>query len=131
MLRLRRGAPRISRQAFAIVVIAMFALLLTSLDAEARSRRARADDDSDSGWREGFASIVVDAKTGKTLQETKADLPRHPASLTKIMTLYLLFEQIEAGRIKLDQKITISQRAADQATTKLDLDPGEKIEVED
>ena len=42
-----------------------------------------------------------------------------------------LFEQIEAGRIKLDQKITISQRAADQAPTKLDLDPGEKIEVED
>src|SRR5205085_7814024 len=79
MLRLRRGAPRISRKAFAIVVIAMFALLLTGLDAEARSRRARADDDSDSGWREGFASIVVDAKTGKTLQETKADLPPHPA----------------------------------------------------
>ncbi len=132
MLRSRRGAPRISRTAFAIVVIAMLACLLTSFDVQARGRhRADEDSDSDSGWREGFASIVVDAKTGKTLQETKADLPRHPASLTKIMTLYLLFEQIEAGRIKLDQKITISERAADQAPTKLDLDPGEKIEVED
>jgi D-alanyl-D-alanine carboxypeptidase len=110
----------------------MLALLFNSFDVEARGRnRADEDSDSDSGWREGFASIVVDAKTGKILQETKADLPRHPASLTKIMTLYLLFEQIEAGRIKLDQKITISERAADQAPTKLDLDAGEKIEVED
>ena len=132
MLRSRRGAPRISRNAFAIVAIAMLALLLNSFDVEARGRnRADEDSDSDTGWREGFASIVVDAKTGKILQETKADLPRHPASLTKIMTLYLLFEQIEAGRIKLDQKITISERAADQAPTKLDLDAGEKIEVED
>ncbi len=134
MLRSRRGAPRISRNAFAIFVVAMLALLLNSFDVEARGRHRVAEDsdsDSDAGWREGFASIVVDAKTGKILQETKADLPRHPASLTKIMTLYLLFEQIEAGRIRLDQKITISERAADQAPTKLDLDPGEKIEVED
>jgi D-alanyl-D-alanine carboxypeptidase len=134
MLRSRRGAPRISRNAFAIFVVAMLALLLNSFDVEARGRHRVAEDsdsDSDAGWREGFASIVVDAKTGKILQETKADLPRHPASLTKIMTLYLLFEQIEAGRIRLDQKIAISERAADQAPTKLDLDPGEKIEVED
>jgi D-alanyl-D-alanine carboxypeptidase len=136
MLRSRRGAPRISRDAFAIFVIAMLALLLNSFAVEARSRHravenSDSDSGSDAGWREGFASIVVDAKTGKVLQETKADLPRHPASLTKIMTLYLLFEQIETGRIKLDQKITISQSAADQAPTKLDLDPGEKIEVED
>ena len=136
MLRSRRGAPRISRNALAIAVIAMLAFLLNSFDVEARSRqRAAEDSDSDSssgsGWHEGFASIVVDAKTGKTLQDTKADVLRHPASLTKIMTLYLLFEQIDAGRIKLDQKIMISERAADQSPTKLDLDPGEKIEVED
>jgi D-alanyl-D-alanine carboxypeptidase len=137
MLRSRRGAPRISRNAFAIFVIAMLALLLNSFDVEARGRHRvdRGDEDSDSGsdagWREGFASIVVDAKTGKVLQETKSDLPRHPASLTKIMTLYLLFEQIDAGRIRLDQKISISEHAADQAPTKLDLDPGETIEVED
>jgi D-alanyl-D-alanine carboxypeptidase len=134
MLRSRRGAPRISRNAFAIFVIAMLALLLNSFDVEARGRHRVVEDsdsDSDAGWHEGFASIVVDAKTGKILQETKADLPRHPASLTKIMTLYLLFEQIEARRIRLDQKITISEHAADQAPTKLDLDPGEKIEVED
>jgi D-alanyl-D-alanine carboxypeptidase len=117
----------------------MLALLLNSFDVEARGRHRvdRGDEDSDSdsgsdaGWREGFASIVVDAKTGKVLQETKSDLPRHPASLTKIMTLYLLFEQIDAGRIRLDQKISISEHAADQAPTKLDLDPGETIEVED
>ncbi len=121
----------------AIVAIASLALLITSFDADARTRRhsrsshSSSSSESDSDWREGFASIVVDAKTGNVLEETNADKPRHPASLTKIMTLYMLFEQIEAGRIRLDSKITISQRAADQAPSKLDLDAGEKIEVED
>ena len=59
--------------------------------------RARAE-----GYSPPSASIVVDANTGPVLHETNADAPRHPASLTKIMTLYLLFEQLEAGKLKLD-----------------------------
>jgi D-alanyl-D-alanine carboxypeptidase len=64
------------------------------------------------------------------LHETKADAIRHPASLTKIMTLYLLFEQIEAGKLKLDSKLKVSARAAAQAPSKLGLDEDDTIAVE-
>jgi len=57
--------------------------------------------------------------------------PRHPASITKVMTLYLLFEQLEKGRLRLDSRLPISAHAAKQAPTKLGLDPGDTISVED
>src|ERR1700728_1694119 len=57
--------------------------------------------------------------------------PRHPASLTKIMTLYMLFERLDAGKIKLDTPLKVSEHAADQDPTKLDLKPGQPIPVED
>ena len=78
-----------------------------------------------------FASIVVDANTGKTLEATNETSPRHPASVTKVMTLYLLFEQLEKGRLKLDSEIPISAHAAAQSPSKLGLRPGSTIEVED
>jgi D-alanyl-D-alanine carboxypeptidase len=109
-----------------IVITAITAILLASFEAEARpSKRARA-----AGWQEGFSTIVVDAKTGKVLDSTHPDALRHPASLAKIMTLYLLFEEIERGRLKLASKIKISAEAAAQAPSKLGLKPGETIEVE-
>jgi D-alanyl-D-alanine carboxypeptidase len=77
------------------------------------------------------ASIVVDGNTGAVLQASNPDAPRHPASLTKIMTLYLLFERLDAGKIKLDTPLKISEHAADQDPTKLDLKPGQTIPVED
>ena len=55
-----------------------------------------------------YAAIVVDDKSGLVLHEVSADEPRHPASLTKIMTLYLLFEQLEAGKLSLDTELAIS-----------------------
>ena len=60
------------------------------------------------GYNPPYAAIVVDAKTGVVLHEANPDSPRHPASLTKIMTLYLLFEQLEAGKIKLDTPMEVS-----------------------
>ncbi len=78
-----------------------------------------------------YAGIVVDAKTGKTLYASKADARRYPASLTKIMTLYLLFEEIEAGRLSESSKLTVSRNAAAQPPTKLGLKPGSKIRVRD
>jgi D-alanyl-D-alanine carboxypeptidase len=115
---------------FALSLVAI--LIATQADARSRRHHARASSSqSDDGWREGHASIVVDAKTGKVLQESNADKLRHPASLTKIMTLYLLFEQIDAGRIRLDSKLTVSEHASDAAPTKLGLAAGQKIEVED
>src|SRR6202044_2469306 len=77
------------------------------------------------------ASIVVDGNTGAVLQASNPDAPRHPASLTKIMTLYLLFERLDAGKIKLDTPLKVSDHAADQDPTKLDLKPGQTIPVED
>ncbi len=78
-----------------------------------------------------YADIVVDANSGAILHATNPDARRHPASLTKIMTLYLLFEQIEAGKLKLDSALKVSSEAAGQAPTKLGLKPGSTLVVED
>ena len=61
------------------------------------------------------------------MQATNADSPRHPASLTKIMTLYLLFERLEAGKIKMTTEMPVSAHAAAQAPSKLGLKPGDTI----
>ena len=78
-----------------------------------------------------YADIVVDANSGTVLHSTNPDAPRHPASLTKIMTLYLLFEQLEAGKLKLDSPLQVSKEAAGQMPTKLGLKPGSTLAVED
>ena len=77
-----------------------------------------------------YAAIVVDAKTGEVMYAKRADSPRYPASITKVMTLYLAFEALAAGRIRLDDPVVISPRAAAQAPTKLGLRPGETLTVE-
>jgi D-alanyl-D-alanine carboxypeptidase len=77
------------------------------------------------------AAIVVDGNTSAVLYEASADASRHPASLTKIMTLYLLFERLDAGKIRLDTQIKVTEHAAEQAPTKLGLKPGQTIAVED
>ena len=56
-----------------------------------------------------FASIVVDGNSGAMLQASNPDALRHPASLTKVMTLYLLFERLDAGRLKLDTPLPVSE----------------------
>ncbi len=78
-----------------------------------------------------YAAIVLDAKTGAPLHEANPDSLRHPASLTKIMTLFLLFERLEAGKIKLTTQMEVSEEAASQSPTKLGLRPGQSIAVED
>ena len=78
-----------------------------------------------------YADIVVDANTGTVLHSTNPDAQRHPASLTKIMTLYLLFEQLETGKLKLDSQLKVSAEAAGQNPTKLGLKPGSTLAVED
>jgi D-alanyl-D-alanine carboxypeptidase len=82
-------------------------------------------------YRPPYADIVVDENTGQVMHASNADGPRHPASLTKIMTLYLLFEQIEEGKLKLDTPLQISSHAAVQPPTKLGLKANETITVED
>lgn len=76
-----------------------------------------------------FASYVMDARTGKVIQATNAETKVHPASLTKMMTLYIAFDQIQRGRISLDQKIRISDHAAAEPPSKLGLRSGQRIEM--
>src|SRR6476659_5220367 len=97
--------------------------------AEARSARPRAIHGPN--YRPPYAAIVIDDKSGQVLHEDHADEPRHPASLTKIMTLYLLFGQLEAGTVKLDTPFSISTQAAIQNPTKLGLKANQTIKVED
>lgn len=78
-----------------------------------------------------YSSIVVDGNSGAVLEAVNPDALRHPASLTKVMTLYLLFERLDAGRIKLDTPLAVSEHASEQAPTKLGLKPGQTITVED
>src|SRR5262249_13570234 len=79
----------------------------------------------------GESAIVVDGNSGNVLYSAKSDELRHPASLTKIMTLYLLFERMEAGKFKLNSQLSVSQHASVQAPSKLGLRPGQTITVED
>ena len=78
-----------------------------------------------------YADIVVDANSGAVLHATNPDARRHPASLTKIMTLYLLFEQLDAGKLKLDTPLKVSAEASGQSPTKLGLKPGSTLAIED
>lgn len=75
------------------------------------------------------ASLVVDANTGAVLHSTRADEAVYPASLTKMMTLYLTFELIELGRLDYSTKIKMTEEGAAAAPSKLDLDPGEELTV--
>lgn len=77
------------------------------------------------------ASMAIDANTGEVLHAEAADQPRFPASLTKMMTIYLAFEAVEKGQTSFSRKIKISQEAASAAPSKLDLDPGEEIALID
>src|SRR5579871_3287397 len=86
---------------------------------------------SEDSYSPAFSSIIVDVNSGATLSSNNPDASRHPASLTKIMTLYLLFERLDAGKIKLDTEMPVSRHAANQAPTKLGLRPGQTIRVED
>ncbi|MEE8227538.1 MAG: D-alanyl-D-alanine carboxypeptidase family protein, partial [Kiloniellales bacterium] len=78
-----------------------------------------------------YAALVIDADSGRVLYEVNADTRNYPASLTKMMTLYLLFEALEEGRLTADQPLTVSRRAAGMPASKLGLKRGQSIRVED
>ena len=84
-----------------------------------------------SGENSRYAAIVVDAASGEVLFARHADARRYPASITKVMTLYMAFEALAAGKIKLDDVITVSPHAASQAPSKLGLAAGERITLDD
>jgi D-alanyl-D-alanine carboxypeptidase len=109
-------------------------LSITTDPADARRRQKRSHGkltSISSKYNPPYAAIVVDANNGAVLHAAAPDAPRHPASLTKIMTLYLLFERLESGKITLDTPMEVSHDASIQAPTKLGLRPGDTIKVED
>lgn len=76
-----------------------------------------------------YAAYVMDARNGKPIHAVNADARLPPASLTKMMTLYIVFDQLKSGRMSLDQKVTISENAAAEPPSRLGLRPGQKIEL--
>ena len=77
-----------------------------------------------------YASFVMDAASGQILSAANADEPRYPASLTKMMTIYMLFEALRDRRVSLDEIVPVSQHAASMSPSKLGLLPGTSITVE-
>ena len=78
-----------------------------------------------------YASMVVNAKTGFVFSATNENTRNYPASLTKLMTLYLLFEHIENGKIDLNTRLTVSLKAANRPASKLGLRKGQSLTVKD
>jgi len=74
-----------------------------------------------------YAAYVIDARTGKELHSENADTRLHPASLTKMMTLYIAFQAVERGELSLDTQVTISKNASSEPPSKLGMRPGQKI----
>ncbi|MFN4206804.1 MAG: D-alanyl-D-alanine carboxypeptidase [Agrobacterium albertimagni] len=101
------------------LVIAAFAVFVTSVAAVGSAQA-----------NPKYAGIVIDAKTGKVLYSENADSLRYPASLTKMMTLYMVFEALEAGRISLNSKVPFSANAAKEPPSKLGVGTGRSITVE-
>ena len=81
--------------------------------------------------RNKYAAIIVDAESGAILHQRYANSTRHPASLTKMMTLYLTFDALEQGRLSLDQRLKVSRRASRMPRTKLFLRAGRTVKVRD
>ncbi|WP_246237273.1 D-alanyl-D-alanine carboxypeptidase family protein [Halovulum dunhuangense] len=77
-----------------------------------------------------YAALVMDARDGRVIHSENADTRLHPASLTKMMTLYLVFDAVQRGQLSLDQKITISANAAAEPPSKLGLRRGQQIELQ-
>ena len=125
MLRTTLASSRVLRACIFGLATTTAAIVFTSNTASARHYRHRhyahhAHEEHES-YSPQFSSIIVDANSGATLESNSPDGVRHPASLTKVMTLYLLFERLESGKITLDTEMPVSEHASEQDPTKLGL----------
>ena len=108
----RSGAVRLAISCAAVMLLALAVLLAGAKSGEA-----------------GYASIILDADTGEVLRSRNADTRNYPASLTKLMTLYMLFDELDSGRMQLSDKLAVSKRAAGQPASKLGLRRGDTLTV--
>lgn len=112
------GRPRVQAMTWRAWMIVVLAALVAALMPSAATAAPK------------FAAMTVDARNGKVLFSKDADGIRHPASLTKMMTLYLVFQDLKAGKITLNSPITFSARATGMAPSKLGVKAGQSITVE-
>src|SRR6266567_3632792 len=121
---LRQGArmghrgKRLRTAGAGIPLLALLGLLVSAASAWAQVGSAR------------YSAIVVDARTGRIVMGMNPDDLRFPASLTKLMTLYMTFEALRDRRVQLSQYVPVSAWAAEQPPSKLGLQPGEALTVE-
>jgi D-alanyl-D-alanine carboxypeptidase len=132
MLRTTLASSRALRVCALGLITVTTAILISSESAEARRYKHRRHHHVvRESYSPQFSSIIVDGNSGAVLSSNNPDGIRRPASLTKIMTLYLLFERLDAGKMKLDTEMEVSEHASEQAPTKLGLKPGQTLKVED
>lgn len=110
-----------------LVLLLAFAMAVPQAEA-ARKKRARAAVDGTQSPR--YAALIMNPVTGEVYHNAAADARRYPASLTKMMTLYLLFEALERRNVSLDTRMNVSEYAANMPQTNLALDAGDTIPVE-
>lgn len=112
---LRNALPRLARLLAIACVIVLVATPVFAVPLETRAATA----------------ILLDGKTGTVLFEKNADQRMYPASMTKVLTAYLVFDQLKKGRIKLDDTFTVSEHAWRQGGSRTFLDLGSKVKIED
>ncbi len=110
------------RRCLIFCVCAALCLTCVSSSVDARGRKTK---------KNKYAALVIEAKTGRILYERYGSSARYPASLTKMMTLYLTFQALESGRLRLDTRIKVSRKAASQPPSKLGLKAGQTLRVYD
>src|SRR5208337_3711033 len=119
-----RVAPKLP----VLVLTALAALLFVTTEADARRHYYR---HHASAYSPPGSAMAIDLYTGRILYSKNATELRYPASLTKVMTLYLLFDALRDGKIGMNTQLRVSAHAADQSPTKLDLSEGDTISVAD
>ncbi|MBM3490838.1 MAG: D-alanyl-D-alanine carboxypeptidase [Alphaproteobacteria bacterium] len=107
-------------------LLALAVIALSGAPGWAQSRKSTAP-----AWDPPQSAIVVHAGSGQIVHAEQATARRHPASLTKLMTLYLTFEALQRGQLRLNQELPVSLAASERSPTKLGLPPGGRLEVEE
>jgi D-alanyl-D-alanine carboxypeptidase (penicillin-binding protein 5/6) len=116
---------------FARRVFAFLALVLLAAAATAQPAAAQIPYVNLLFGEPRYAAYVMDANTGEVLYEKNADSPRYPASITKLMTLYLTFEELQAGKLSLNDRVYVSAHAESMSPTKLGVRVGDTVSVDE
>lgn len=118
------------KRRFVLISVILFILILSFFLIKL-DKHVRASEPGDDFVKEAKSAILIEVNTGKILYQKNAHEKRSPASMTKIMAIYLVLEAIDKGQIKWDDVVTVSEHAASYGGSQVYLEPGEKMTVED